>query len=102
MQTFSSAPVETITLPSNGGCEHLGVLVKYPGERHSYIVTRSNYLPGSPRWKNPSFALAPGGYDVDLMFTARGQKKGAVTLSVWNDGENGPVRCDLAPKSTVP
>jgi hypothetical protein len=36
------------------------------------------------------------------MFISRGQQKGTVTLSVWNDGENGTIRCDLAPKSTVP
>jgi hypothetical protein len=101
MQTFASLPLETITLPSNGGREHLGLLIKYPGERDAYIVTRSNYLSASPRWKNQAFALAPGGYDVDLMFTAAGQKGGTVTLSVWNDGANGTIRCDLAPRSTV-
>jgi hypothetical protein len=61
MQTLAVAPVEAMTLPSNGGHEHLGVLVKYQGERDAYIVTRSSYLSASPKWKNPSFAVAPVG-----------------------------------------
>jgi len=88
-------------LSSNGTPQHLGLLVKYPGQSEAYIVTEHGYLMGSPLWVIPALALQPGRYEVDLMFRASGNKTGQVTLGVWNDGINGTIGCEVAPKGTI-
>lgn len=92
---------ESVDLLSNQEPEHLGLLVKYLGDSHAYIVTRSNYFTSKPLWRNSSFALDPGSYDVEVAFTALGNRRGTVTLHVANDGASGTIRCELLPTRSI-
>ena len=101
IQSFSGPPTDAATLGSNGKRHHLGLLVKYPGQQDAYIVTEHGFQMGNPRWVIPSLALPPGRYEAEIMFTASGGKTGSFRMSVWNDGANGTIGCDVVPKSTL-
>lgn len=101
MASFPNGVSESVDLLSNQEPEHLGLLVKYLGDSNAYVVTRSNYFRSRPLWKHSSFALNPGSYDVEVAFTALGNRRGAVILHVANDGASGTIRCELAPARSI-
>lgn len=101
MSSLPNGVAESVDLLSNQEPEHLGLLVKYLGDSSAYIVTRSNYFRSRPLWKNSSFALDPGSYDVEVAFTALGNRRGTVTLHVTNDGACGTIRCELKPTRSI-
>jgi hypothetical protein len=81
---------EQVSLPSNGEEQHLGLLAKAPGDRNAFIIAPGSYHQGQfPNYQHPSFAVTPGDYDVDVVFTARGRKEATVRLEVHQPGLGG-------------
>jgi hypothetical protein len=101
MASVPNGVTESVDLLSNQEPQHLGLLVKYPGDSSAYIVTRSNYFKSRRLWKNSSFAVDPGSYEVDVTFTALGNRRGSVRLHVINDGVSGTIRCELLPTRSI-
>lgn len=90
---YPAGVTEQVDLLSNGDDQHLGLVVKAPGSREAYIVAPGSYHAGPqyPDYQHPSFMLAPGAYEVDIVFMALGGKKGLVRLEIQHSGSGSDV-----------